>query len=112
MNTPTTRSLKLLRDEGYTVAVTEHWNAFANCRVDLFGFIDLVAIREDSPGVLGVQTTSVSNISARVEKIFSNPITKIWLKAGNRLEVHGWGKHGARGKRKLWDLTRRPLTLT
>jgi hypothetical protein len=37
---PTQLSLKKLREEGYTVAVVEHWNSFARIRQDLFGFID------------------------------------------------------------------------
>ena len=41
---PTQLSLKKLREEGYTVAVVEHWNSFARIRQDLFGFIDLLAL--------------------------------------------------------------------
>ena len=54
--TPTQRSLKYLREQGYTVAIVERWNAFAKIRQDLFGFIDLLAIK---PGeTLAVQTTA------------------------------------------------------
>ena len=30
--TPTQRSLKYLREQGYTVAITERWNPFARIR--------------------------------------------------------------------------------
>ena len=36
---PTQRTLKYLRDKGYTAQVVEHWNAFAKRRIDLFGVI-------------------------------------------------------------------------
>lgn len=91
---PTERSLKYLRDAGYTVAKAEHWNPFARRRVDLFGFIDLVAIR---PGeTLAVQTTSRSNVAARRRKILGLDAALTWLQAGNRIVVHGWDKTGLR----------------
>ena len=65
-NSPTQLSLKKLRQEGYTVAIVEHWNAFARIRQDLFGFIDLLALKDKE--VLAVQTTSASNMSARAKK--------------------------------------------
>ena len=64
---PTQLSLKKLRDEGYLVAITERWNAFAKIRQDMFGFIDLLAIKDGE--ILAVQTTSASNMSARANKI-------------------------------------------
>lgn len=101
---PTQRSLKHLRDQGYTCAITEHWNSFIKRRQDLFGFIDLVAIHKDHPGVMAIQTTSGSNVAARIEKILGVEESRTWLEAGNRLVVHGWAKRGARGKRKLWTV--------
>jgi hypothetical protein len=64
---PTARSLAYLRSQGFTCWVTEYWHAFARRRVDLFGIVDILALR---PGeVLGVQTTSAANVSSRVRKI-------------------------------------------
>jgi hypothetical protein len=100
---PTQRSLKLLRDAGYFAAITEHWNQFAHIRQDLFGFCDIVAFKGYGP-VLFVQTTSGTNVSARVAKIVSNDAARAWVQEPNRLiVVHGWRKVGERGKRKLWD---------
>lgn len=108
---PTARTLQLLRDEGYTCQVVEHWNAFARRRVDLFQVIDVVAVRSDRPGVLGVQCTSASNAAARLTKAKETPALRVWLESGNGFEVHSHGKRGDRGKRKLWTCERRPLTL-
>ena len=38
--TPTQRTLKHMRERGYTCQVVEHWNPFARIRQDLYGFID------------------------------------------------------------------------
>jgi len=109
MNTPTKKSLELLRKEAYTVDIVEHWNAFAHIRQDLFGIIDLVAIRLDEPGVLGIQTTSMTNVSVRLKKASENAALFVWLKAGNRFEVHGWKLAGKKGERKFWQVVRQPL---
>jgi hypothetical protein len=87
---PTQRSLKLLRDEGWTVAITEKWNPFARIRQDLYGFIDLLAIREGF--MLAVQTTTLANISAREKKIKESPTYKILKSTGCDICVHGWKK--------------------
>ena len=85
---PTQRSLAHLRKEGYTVTITEHWNAFARRRVDLWGFCDLLALK---PGeTLCVQTTSLSNMSARVNKIAEHENTPKLRDAGWQIHVHGW----------------------
>lgn len=99
---PTQRSLKKLRGEGWLVHITERWNPFAKIRQDMFGFIDLLAIRGDV--TLAVQTTSGSNVAARVEKIRSLQSHAVWLESPNRkIVVHGWRKVGPRGKRKTWE---------
>lgn len=100
MASPTQRTLKSLRDDGYTAEVVEKWNAFARIRQDLFGIIDIVAVKPGIAGVLGVQTTSYSNVSARIKKALENKILPIWVGAGNRFVVHGW-KKGLRGEAAL-----------
>ena len=102
MSSPTQRSKAKLQREGYTVAITERWNSFTRTRQDLFGFIDLIALRGNE--TLAVQTTSGSNVSARIDKIKSLQSARVWLESNSRrIVVHGWRKVGARGKRKLWD---------
>lgn len=102
MSTPTQRSLKRLREAGWTVAITEHWNPFARRRVDLYGFIDLLCFRGNE--MLAVQTTSGSNVSARLAKMAALPAAHGWVASGTRrLVIHGWAKRGPRGKAKKWD---------
>lgn len=102
MSSPTQRSLKKLRDAGYLAEVTEKYNSFIKQRKDLFGFIDVLAVKGNE--VLAVQTTSGSNVSARIEKIRSLQSHELWLASPNRrIVVHGWRKVGAKGKRKLWE---------
>lgn len=99
---PTQRSLRYLRENGYEAQVVERWNQFAGIRQDLFGCIDIVAVGNGE--ILGVQATSASNLSARRTK--SEPLAKGWLANGGQFELHGWSKKGPRGKQKLWTLTR------
>jgi len=108
---PTRRSLLLLRKHGYTAQVVERYNPYAKVRIDLFGFIDICCIKNGEQGVVGVQTTSASGLSARYKKILGIPEAKIWLATGNRILLHGWAKKGPRGKRKLWSTVERWMTL-
>lgn len=105
MTSPASRSLALLRAEGWTCAIVERWNQYARVRQDLFGFIDILAV-SPSKGILAVQTTSTTNFSHRLEKIGQEPKAGICLAAGMKIEVHGWAKQGPRGKRKVWTCRR------
>ena len=108
---PTQRSLEFLRKSGYTVAIAEKYNSFTHTRADLFNWIDICAIHPDHPGVLGVQTTSTPNLSARVKKAMALDPFKVWLQSKNRASFHGWAKRGAKGKRKVWTLKEKIITL-
>ena len=99
--TPTARSLKHLRDQGYLAQVVEKWIPQAKRRVDLYGFIDILAIKGGE--VLGVQATSTSNISARVRKIQDHENVDAVRKAGIGIVVHGWGKN-AKGRHVLREV--------
>jgi hypothetical protein len=88
--TPTQRSLRHLRAAGYLAEVVEKWIPGANIRRDLFGFGDVLAIREAE--VLLVQSTSGSNVAARVTKIAEAEHVGAVRKAGIRITVHGWRK--------------------
>lgn len=100
---PTQRSLKLLRDEGYTVEVVEHFNYFTKTRKDLFGIIDILALRDNE--TLAVQTTSYSNMSARSHKIADSDKIGAIRKAGWRFLIHGWHKVGNRWQVKIKDVS-------
>ena len=90
MTSPTQRSLQKLRADGYLAEVVERWNPHARVRHDLFGFVDVIAVRDSE--VLAVQATSRSNVAARVTKIAEHENLAAVRKAGIRIEVHGWAK--------------------
>lgn len=87
---PTQRTLAELRKRGYLAAVVEKFNIFAKVRQDLFGFIDVLAVRRGE--VLGVQATSASNVSARVKKIAEHANVGAVRESGIRIAVWGWDK--------------------
>lgn len=105
---PTQRSLKHLRELGFTAQVVERWNHFAKIRQDLFGIIDVLAMRPGI-GILGVQATSDSNHAARMAKAKAEPRIREWIESGGRIEVWSWGLRGGRGERKLWTLRREEI---
>lgn len=105
---PCQRSLAKLRSDGWLCAVVERFNPYVKVRQDLFGFIDILAIRGDVS--LAVQTTSGSNVSARLDKINATPAALLWLAPSRQIVIHGWSKQGPRGKRKVWTCREIPVT--
>ncbi len=99
--TPTARSLAFMRDNGWTCQVVEKWNPFAHIRQDLYGFIDILCCKADC-GIIGLQVTTANNMAARRTKIEAEHRAKTWKLAGGMIALHGWYKHGERGKRKVW----------
>ena len=95
--TPTARSLKKLRDEGWTPDVVESYNYFTKKRKDFFGIADIVCYQDGI--LLAVQCTSYSNISARVRKIEDSEHLDGLRDAGMRIEVWGWRKDP---KKRKW----------
>lgn len=87
---PTQRSLKLMRDQGYLCEITERWNPFAKIRQDLFNFVDILCVKDGK--TVAVQTTSYSNMSARIKKIQELDTYPIVQSAGWEIVVHGWKK--------------------
>ena len=86
--TPTQRSLAEMRERGYFCWIVEYWHAFARQRKDLWGFVDILCLGEDE--IIGVQCTSMSNVSARVKKIAEHENVAAVRKAGIRILVQGW----------------------
>lgn len=85
-----------MRERGYTCFVVETWNHFTKQRRDLFGIADIICLGWDE--VIVVQTTSYSNVSARIKKITDHENVGAVRKAGIGILVHGW--HVPKGKRK------------
>lgn len=100
--TPTQRSKKKWEDAGFLVAIVERWNPWSKTRQDLFGWMDLLALKDDM--TVGIQTTTAAHINERISKIQSLQSSDLWLNAATRrIVVEGWSKQGPRGKRKLWQ---------
>lgn len=98
---PTERSLKWCRRQGGFAAVSEHFNTFLGIRQDLFGFVDIVWVCGNR--VTFVQTTSDSNVSARVNKIRGIEAARYFSAHGVPIQVHGWKKVGNRWHVRVVD---------
>jgi len=105
---PTQRTLKRLREEGYKAWVVERWLAYAGKfgkRQDLFGIIDVLAISSDA--IIGVQACSGS-FTEHYRKLTEekNQESYDWILCPNRyLEIWSWRKLlKERGKKmKIWQ---------
>jgi len=101
---PTQRTLRALRQEGYICGIVERFNAYAGpygIRQDLFGFLDIVAIKPI--GICGIQSCG-SDFASHDRKIKGNEAAPEWLKAGGSIELWAWRKvkrvHG--GTAMVW----------
>ena len=112
MSSPTSRSLEYYRKLGFTCQVVERFNRFSNTRLDLFGFIDIVAMKP-GVGIVGIQATSGSHHSDRVRKstVEKGELLRQWLESGGRFEVISFAKRGERGKAKRWTARREEITI-
>jgi len=104
--TPTQRTLKRFRAAGYHCEVVERWCQFSKRRKDLFGFIDILCIKQGR--IVGVQATSGGNVPARIKKIQSEPNAQKFVDAGGVILVVGWRplvarkKDGTKARRPRW----------
>lgn len=109
---PTERTLKWLRSEGYVADVVERRIPRSFVTKDFCGFADIIAFKAlpivggDLPIPLGstvaVQTTSGQHAAERLKKVQEEPRAQAWLACGNRILVISWAMRGAQGTRKLW----------
>jgi hypothetical protein len=73
----------------------DSYNAFAGVANDLLGAFDGLAFSAGA-GIIGVQLTSKSNMSARRRKLRENPLVASWLESGGKVELIGWHKPGTK----------------
>jgi hypothetical protein len=85
--------MKLLRARGYLVGVVEQTIPKTFIKRDLFGFIDILAVHPVTGETLAVQTTSGSNVSARMQKIRQHENLAAVCAANWSLAIHGWRKN-------------------
>lgn len=110
MSSPTQRTLKLLRDLGYHPHIVEKTIPFKFIKVDLYNWIDIVAVHPKGEGILGVQVTSGSNLSARLKKAKGNPALMCWILNGGILQAHGWRKLKGRWAADIRQIKMEDLT--
>lgn len=116
------RCLELLRSEGWHPEKAEKWIQFrgtdktgkartGGVRVDLFGVVDIAAIKSGQP-LLGVQACSGSGHAAHRKKALAEPRLRIYLAGiGNVFEIWSWSQKGPRGEKKKWAVRREAITL-
>lgn len=104
---PTQRTLDRLREEGWMVAIVEHWNPHAKIRQDLFGFADIIAVKPFLLRglTLAVQATTTSNLQARVKKLRGMEAVEECKRAGWIVQCWGWTKYAKAVDRKFWRPT-------
>jgi len=89
--TPLSRTMQWFRRFGWEIDVCERYNSHSRTRADLFGYADAVAYHPNGGGVILVQATTASHISARLKKIRGIAASKTWLNsAARRIIVIGW----------------------
>jgi hypothetical protein len=68
----------------------------------LFGFIDIIALVDDS--ILAIQATTLSNSSSRVKKIGTDCIEQAirWIHCGGKIEVWAWHRYAQPVDGRIW----------
>ena len=94
-------TLDKLEAEGYRADIVERRKGPVT--KDLFGIIDVLAVREGE--TLAVQVTSRSNVSTRLRKIADSDSIADIRAAGWTVHVHGWDKRNGEYRCKTVDVS-------
>lgn len=91
MGSPTSRTIDWFKARGHYAGVVERWIPQARKRIDLLGFIDIVAVTDR---LIGIQATAFPALNQRVKKICEDRCdeAKAWLDAGGLIEIWTWTK--------------------
>jgi len=93
-----TKIREVLQHDGYILQTVEKFNIHANKRKDLFGIIDVLALRENV--LLGIQCTGVGDHGSHASRYLKNPeITNtiyLWLSTGAQFEIWAYNKNTKR----------------
>ena len=100
---PTQRTLRALEQQGCICGIVERFNPYAGphgVRIDLFGFIDIIALYPTR--ICGIQSCG-SSFSAHMIKIKGNEIAPEWIKIAD-IELWGWRKIKKKrgGRQMIW----------
>jgi len=91
--TPLARTMARLNASGWTGEIVER-RLCSKAMHDPFG-LDVIAVK--GLRTLGIQVTDVDHYAAHRKDIEANPLCRLWVSAGNELEVWAWH---VRGKKK------------
>lgn len=105
---PTQRTIRELKNQGYKCAIVERFNPYAGphgIRQDMFGIIDIIAL-DPERGVIGVQCTG-SDFAGHYRKLTEEKAQESldWLETpGTVLELWAWRKVKVKrgGKAMVW----------
>ena len=105
LSSPTQRSLKLLRDDCWVCWIVEQTIRIPGrtFKRDLFNGFDLLCVKGSE--TLAVQTTTLSNLGARIEKLSQNEFVPKLREAGWTLIAHGWRKLKTGWEAKVVDVS-------
>jgi hypothetical protein len=105
------RSLKYLRDNGWTACVVEKWipprgKMKFGVRIDAFGFGDILACSSDElrPEIALVQTSALSERQRHKDKTNALDGFYAWKASGGIVLLHSWRKLKPHGKRATWEV--------
>jgi hypothetical protein len=102
MSTLTSRTLEMLRTNGWSPWVVEQWISIpghpaGGMRRDLFNFIDVLAVREHA--TLAVQVCRAGDLATRRSKILEAEFYPAVVAAGWAVEIQAWKKPDAASRR-------------
>src|SRR5262245_60049182 len=98
------RTLSALRRSGYTATMARAWPPDAMFYRDVLSVADIIAVRPGEDGVLLVQCTTASNLSASRRTAVASGLLRTWLAASNRFELFAWSEDG-----ENWGVRREEL---
>lgn len=102
---PISRSKQFLEKQGYKVWIVEQTIRIPGrtFKRDLFNGFDLLCVKDSE--TLAVQTTTLSNLGSRLEKLAANVYMPDLRKAGWMLNAHGWRKLKTGWTAKIVDVS-------
>lgn len=95
----------MLRSQGYLCWIVEQTIRIPGrtFKRDLFNGFDLLCVKDSE--TLAVQTTTLSNLGARMQKLADNEFVPHLRKAGWTLAAHGWRKLKTGWEAKVMDVS-------
>lgn len=114
----TKRSLKVLRENGWSCHIVEKYLPARGTmkfprRIDAYGIGDILACRAPMGGLPGsialVQCCPGASHAEHKDKILNIPEFGIWKRAGGRVFLQSWSRKGPRGAKKRWQLREEEL---